>query len=224
MGADRVRPHGGGHDERFRVMDHERLERAARTFHYRLAPGNQVQNVHRAARVVRHRSREPMAAGLDELGRVQTGPLLAPTRPSRHRIEPVNQAGTRPLGVAVVLDVVRPVPQIDRARQAVQTHSAPVPQLEGEDVGGRADLQHHDVRAGAVERARRDQKMIVFAGGPTGGVPGGGSGSFEDSDAHGEHCIKPAPCRRVHPSAPFSLPKRSRPELAENKPGKQPER
>ena len=44
--------------------------------------------------------------------------------------------------------------------------SAPVPQLEGEDVRCRADLEHHAVGPGAVDGAGRDQKMVMLFSGP----------------------------------------------------------
>src|SRR2546430_1676343 len=49
---------------------------------------------------------------------------------------------------------------------AVEARSAPVPQLEGEDVWGGADFQNHAVTARTVNRSSRNQEMIMFACGP----------------------------------------------------------
>ena len=40
--------------------------------------GDEIENMHRATRVVLDRSGEPVPARLDELERMQPGPLLAP--------------------------------------------------------------------------------------------------------------------------------------------------
>ena len=77
----------------------------------------------------------------------------------------------RPIAVvAVPLDVGHPMLEMDRARLAVQPQAAPVPHLEGEDVGRGADLQHHRVAARTMHGAGGNQEMVVLPGGPAVGV------------------------------------------------------
>ena len=55
---------------------------------------------------------------------------------------------------------------VNRARQSVETCSAPIPQFEGKDVGCCADLENHGVLAGTVDCAGGDEKVVVLARGP----------------------------------------------------------
>lgn len=43
------------------------------------------------------------------------------------------------------LDIFHAVVEVDRTRQAVHAKMSPVPELEGEDILGCADLQHHRI-------------------------------------------------------------------------------
>ena len=58
------------------------------------------------------------------------------------------------------------MPYVDGPRFAVEAKPAPVPELEGENIGGGADFEHHAVRARAMDGAGGDEKMVVPAGGP----------------------------------------------------------
>ena len=51
-------------------------------------------------------------------------------------------------------------------RFSVQARSAPIPQLEGENVRSGADFQDHAVAAGTVNSSRRNQKVVMPPGGP----------------------------------------------------------
>src|SRR2546423_13045824 len=64
------------------------------------------------------------------------------------------------------MNVREAVLEVNRSGLAVEPKPLPIPQLEGEDVGRRADLQHDVVLAGAVNGAGRDREMVVLAAGP----------------------------------------------------------
>src|SRR5690606_29825116 len=51
---------------------------------------------------------------------------------------------------------------VHRTRQSIESEARPVPELEGEDIWRRTDLEHHAVGAGAMEGAGRNQEMIVL--------------------------------------------------------------
>ncbi len=66
----------GRHNERLRVVHHERLEGAVGTLDHRLLSFDEVQDIEAALGVVRRSAGEPVPAGLDELALVEASPLL----------------------------------------------------------------------------------------------------------------------------------------------------
>jgi hypothetical protein len=59
---------------------------------------------------------------------------------------------------------------------AVEPHPPPIPHLEGEQVRGGANLEHHRAGPAAVDRAGRDEEVVVLFGGPAVDVSLGGEG------------------------------------------------
>src|SRR5674476_318729 len=59
---------------------------------------------------------------------------------------------------------------MDGARLAVQAQAAPIPELEGEDVGGGADFQHHGISPRTMDGAGGDKEMVMLLGRPLVGV------------------------------------------------------
>src|ERR1700680_1365510 len=104
---------------------------------------------------------EPVAAGFDELQRMQTCTLLAPAFAIGNGSHSVDKFAPRPFGVALPGDVGEAVIDMDGPRLAVEPQTTPVPELEGVDVGRGADLQHDDARAGTVYCAAWNQEVIV---------------------------------------------------------------
>src|SRR6267154_3592171 len=104
---------------------------------------------------------EPVAAGFDELQRMQACTLLAPAFAIGNGSHRVDKFALCPFGIALPGDVGEAVIDMDGPRLAVKPHPTPVPELEGEDVGRGADLQHDDARAGTVYRAAGNEEVIV---------------------------------------------------------------
>src|ERR1700730_1462229 len=104
---------------------------------------------------------EPVAAGFDELQRMQACTLLAPAFAIGNGSHSVDEFAPRPFGVALPGDVGEAVIDMDGPRIAVEPQTTPVPELEGVDVGCGADLQHDDARARTVYRAAWNQEVIV---------------------------------------------------------------
>src|SRR5258706_10277779 len=100
---------------------------------------------------------KPMAAGFDELQRMQACTLLAPAFATGNGSHRVDKFALCPFGVALPGDVGEAVIDMDGPRFAVKPHPTPVPQLEGEEVGCGADFQHDAARAGTVDRAAGNQ-------------------------------------------------------------------
>src|ERR1700722_17533843 len=81
--------------------------------------------------------------------------------------------------------------EMDGAWFSIQTQAPPIPQLESEDVGGRADLQDHAFLTGAVHGSGWNQKMIVLGGGKAIDEALGVEGNFailRDTELRG-HCF-----------------------------------
>src|SRR5216684_963415 len=93
---------------------------------------------------------EPVAAGFDELQRMQARTLLAPAFAVGNGSHSVDKFAPRPFGVALPGDVGEAVIDMDGPRLAVEPHTTPVPELEGVDVGRVADLHHEYALAGTV--------------------------------------------------------------------------
>ena len=55
---------------------------------------------------------------------------------------------------------------MDRARPAIQSQPPPIPELEGKDVGSRADLENHAVAPRTVNGAGGDEEVVMFTGRP----------------------------------------------------------
>src|SRR6185437_4234169 len=66
-GANRVRAHCRGDDERFRIVHDVRLESAGRALDDGFFALDEIKNVHAASRVMRNRSGEPVPPRFDEL-------------------------------------------------------------------------------------------------------------------------------------------------------------
>src|SRR6185437_6435733 len=130
----------------------ERLEGPGGAFNNCALAFDEVEDVDGAARVVRHDSGEPVAARLDEFKRVQAGALLAPAVAGGNGLDLVDERAAHPVRRAVPLDIGRAMLQMNGARASVEAEAAPIPQLEGEDVGRGADFQNHAVAARAVDR------------------------------------------------------------------------
>ena len=130
-------------------MNDERIEGAFRAFHDRLVAGDEIKNVNapisHAARVMHDAVREPVATCFDEFGLMESRALLPPTGTFANWRDAIDQVPRRIMLVAVPTDIGHTARDVDRPRPAVETKSLPIPKLEGEDEGGRADLQHHGV-------------------------------------------------------------------------------
>ena len=111
-----------------------------------------------------HRHGEGSPPRFDELQRVQAGVDLFPARTFGDSRELIGQLLPDKGGIPVPLDDLASALDIDRTRFSVQAQAAPVPELEGEDIGRRADLKDHAAGAGAMDGARRNQVMVVLAG------------------------------------------------------------
>ena len=79
-----------------------------------------------------------------------------------NRFKAVDQILHDPVGCPVPLNDFAAVFDIDRPRLSVKTKSSPVPQFKGKDIWSCTDLKHHGISARAVDRACRNQKMIMF--------------------------------------------------------------
>src|SRR5208283_815850 len=108
-----------------------------------------------------HGGAEAMAPGLDELALVQPRPLFAPALAGGDGREGVYQVLPGPLGCTLPAYAGCAVIQVNGARLAVETEPGPVPQLECEQVRGRADFQNHGVPARAVHGSGRNEKVVV---------------------------------------------------------------
>src|SRR5487761_458725 len=143
-------------DKCFRVVDDQRLKEPSRTFDDGLLSLRQIQHVHGAASTMRHGPAKPMPARLDELAFMQTRLLFPPSLAFADRPEPVDEILACPFGSAVPLNVCKAVFDVNRTGRPVETHAAPVPQLERKNVRRRADFENQAVAAGTVDGSRRD--------------------------------------------------------------------
>ena len=108
---------------------------------------------------------EPVTTGFEELLLVQACLFFDPAGAGGDGGDRVDEFPFSPIGITEPLDVAQAVFEVDGARLAVEAEAVPVPELEGKDVGGGADLEHHGARARAVRGTGRDEEVIVPAGG-----------------------------------------------------------
>src|SRR5579871_1261779 len=161
QGRDGVGSDGGRHDERFGIVHDERREFFIRALDQAGLPANKVEYIDGSARVVRNGCVKPVAACFDELQRVQPCTLLAPAFAIGHGHHGVDEFSLGPLCVALPGDIGKAVIDVDRTRLAVEPQPTPVPEFEGVNVGGGADLQHDDARAGTVDCPTWNEEVIV---------------------------------------------------------------
>ena len=125
---------------------------------------NEVEDVHAAARVVLYGTAEGMAARLDEFVGMQSGPLFLDAFFVAQHFEVVGYLRLDEWRGALPLDDELAALHVDGPWLAVQAEACPVPQLEGEDAGRRADFEHHAVVTGTMDGAGRDEVVVVFLG------------------------------------------------------------
>ena len=128
--ADDVCPHRRRHDERLGVVHAEGFERAGRALYDGLAALDEVEHVHAAVRVVQNGLCEPVPPRLEELALVQAGALLDPAVAAGDLLDLADELAQNEVRVAVELDVLSAVLQVDGPGLAVQPHAVPVPELK----------------------------------------------------------------------------------------------
>ena len=144
-------------------MYRKRFETVRRTFYNSRFSFNQVEYLYASLGVVRYGYGEPVSPGFDKFGIVQTCTFFAPSVVLGDRLEAVAVVPYYFVRIALPVDNVRGVADVDGPWFPVEAHASPVPHLEGEDVGSSADFQHHGSCARAVYRAARNQVMVVLA-------------------------------------------------------------
>ena len=143
-------------------MHLERLELAFGTLDEGCLAINEVEDVHTTICVVFYRTREGVPTRLDELVGMQASPLFLDVFLFMKHLEMVRDFCFHEGRCTFPLDDVLASLYIDGTRFAVESESSPVPQLEGEDAGRRADFEHHAVCARAMNRACRDEVVVVL--------------------------------------------------------------
>src|ERR1035437_4238575 len=169
-------------------MQDERLKSLLRAGDERLVAFDEVEHIDSALGVMRHRFRKPMSAGSDKLPLMQAGLFFAPSVAGSDLGDAVDQVLFDPASGAVPLGVGQAVRQMDGARLAVQAQAAPIPELEGEDVGGGADFQHHGISSRTMDGAGGDKEMVMLLGWPLVGVSarrGSGGGALRAPQVRG---------------------------------------
>ena len=78
------------------------------------------------------------------------------------QLRPGNEFALHPFTLPVETEVIEGMSDVQGARPSIQVEPEPVVHLEGEDVGGAADLQHQVVPAGGMDGAAGDQEKVVF--------------------------------------------------------------
>ena len=166
-GADGVRTDGGGNDEGFGVVHDEGREGSGGAFHDDFSPSTRFSTCTvpacRAGTVPVNQWRRV------SMNSSSCSPVRSSRQPSprANRFDAIDERAAHPFGRSIPLDVGHTVLEMDGPGLSIEAEAAPVPQLEGEDVGRGADFEHHAVFAGAMNGARRNQEMIVLAGGET---------------------------------------------------------
>lgn len=102
-------------------------KRAARAVNHRLSAFDQIQNVNTAVCMVCHRRRKPVAAGFDKLTFVHPGSFFPPSVSFSNGLNAVDQVVVNPLRIALPVNDLLPMIQMDGTRQSVQTKTPPVP-------------------------------------------------------------------------------------------------
>src|ERR1700734_2309862 len=92
---------------------------------------------------------------------MQAGALLAPAVAFVQKSRGLAQLVIHPSRIALPLYVCQSVLQVDGARSSVQPKPSPVPQLEGEDVWSRGNLQHYIIFAGTMHCTCGNGEVIV---------------------------------------------------------------
>ena len=151
--SDGIFAHRSGNDECFGVVYHKWLEGTGRTFHNSFPAFYQIQYIQVALCMMCNCPGEPVTVRLDELGFIQSGPFGCPAISLANFFRSVQQVFAHPLFSSVPVDVFFTVANIDGSRQAVESQTAPVPQLESEDIRSGTDFQYHTVFARAVDGA-----------------------------------------------------------------------
>src|ERR1700733_14961037 len=154
-GPHGVRPDAGRNNKCFSVMDLEWRESTGWAFDDGAIAFHKVEYMNGAICMVKNRQREPMPPCFDELEPMQTRFLFAPARARVQVLKPIDQVLLNPIGAAGPVDVRQSVIEVDGPWPAVQTGAAPVPELEGEDVGRGANLENYAVASRAVNGACR---------------------------------------------------------------------
>ena len=74
----------------------------------------------------------------------------------------VDQVLFYPLSRSLPADILHAVVDMDRARTTVQSQPVPIPKLKGEIIRSGTDFQDHYIGAGTMDRAGRNQKMVML--------------------------------------------------------------
>src|SRR6516162_8634438 len=127
---------------------------------------DEIQDVEVSVGVMTHRRGEPVAARFNEFQGMETSSFFPPAFASGYWRLPVNQVVPHPVGGSIPLDVFEAMLQMDRAGTAIQAETAPIPELEREDIRSRADLENHAVAPRTVNGACGNKKVIMLPGGP----------------------------------------------------------
>src|SRR5258706_4605663 len=168
--ADAVVPDRGRNDKSLGIVHYKRLKRARWTFDHCFATFDQVQDIDAAGSTMCRGARKPMAASLYKLAFVESGLLLSPSRARTKRRDLIYQVTTHPLCRAIPLDIRFAMTKVNRPGQPVQAEASPVPQLESENEGGGADLEHHTVFSRAVDSTGGAEVIDLFFCMPNGYV------------------------------------------------------
>src|SRR5438045_9670219 len=94
--------------------------------------------------------REPTPASFDEFEFVKPGSLFPPPLAAANKHYTVNQALPDPLGIPLPSDVCYSMINMNRPRQTIQAHPAPVTVVDSEDIRGCDNLKNHAVPAGPM--------------------------------------------------------------------------